>query len=286
MISSSQDLGKSPQDFTWRGVETPPRGPAPGARGRVRAVRRGAGIVLGIGLGLVLLVPTRLVERLLVGAGRPVTPWIVQAVCGWALFCLGLRCERRGTVWSGPTLIAANHVSWLDILVIGAVARTTFVAKAEVASWPGIGALARATGTVFVRRDRRDALGQAALLANRVAQGACLCLFPEGTSTDGLRVLPFRSALFAAFLRPAIAPHVVVQPASIAYRAPAAEGAAFYGWWGDMALAPHLFRVLSVARQGQVRVTLHKPLSPKEFSDRKALAAAVRSAVAREIAHP
>jgi 1-acyl-sn-glycerol-3-phosphate acyltransferase len=168
----------------------------------------------------------------------------------------------------------ANHASWLDILVLGAAERVTFVAKAEVASWPGIGIMARATGTVFVRRVRQDAAAQARLIAERIESGDRLVVFPEGTSTDGLRVLDFRPSLFAGFFPPLASSELELQPVSLCYTAPPGMDRRFYGWWGDMALGPHLLQVLSSPRQGAVGVILHKPLRPQCFPDRKALAAA------------
>ena len=113
---------------------------------------------------------------------------------------IGLRMSVRGTPMSHPGAVVANHSSWLDIIVLNAAKRVFFVSKAEVSSWPGIGFLANITGTVFIRRERRDSKLQKNLFQTRLGLGHKLLFFPEGTSTDSLRVLPFKSTLFAAFL--------------------------------------------------------------------------------------
>ena len=99
-----------------------------------------------------------------------------------------------------PSTVVANHASWLDIFALNAPQRIYFVSKDEVRDWPGIGWLARATGTVFIARKSREAGVQARLFETRMAAGHRLLFFPEGTSTDGRRVLPFKTTLFAAFL--------------------------------------------------------------------------------------
>jgi 1-acyl-sn-glycerol-3-phosphate acyltransferase len=130
---------------------------------------------------------------------------------------MGLGRDVSGVPMRGEGAYVANHSSWLDILVLNASKRMYFVAKAEVAGWAGIGWLARGTGTVFVRRDRAEAAKQAALFETRLHAGHRLLFFPEGTSTDGLRVLPFRPTLFAAFFADGLRDSLQVQPVSVAY---------------------------------------------------------------------
>lgn len=187
---------------------------------------------------------------------------------------LGIRVEVVGHVpEGGPLLIAANHVSWLDIVVLSSVAPVSFVAKREVAKWPFFGTLARLQRTVFVDRDRRNATGHSRdEMRERLAAGDILVLFAEGTSGDGRSVLPFKSAFFGA----AEAPGVLVQPVTLAYRGhrnmpmnrrllPA------YAWYGDMDLVPHLLNAL---RSGPIEVTVicHSALSLSGERSRKALA--------------
>ena len=159
-----------------------------------------------------------------------------------------------------------------------------FVSKSEVARWPGIGWLARATGTVFVNRRAREAEAQRQMFEERLSDGHRLLFFPEGTSTDGLRVLPFKSTLFAALLSETIVADLWVQPVTVVYHPPADAEPRFYGWWGDMDFATHLFQVLAQARQGRVEVTWHTPIQVAEAGDRKRLAKASEALV--RSAHP
>jgi 1-acyl-sn-glycerol-3-phosphate acyltransferase len=179
----------------------------------------------------------------------------------------------------GKGAVVANHASWLDILTLNACQRVYFVSKAEVAGWPGIGWLARATGTVFIARDRAQADRQRREFEDRLGAGHRLLFFPEGTSTDGRRVLPFKTALFEAFLADGLRHGIAVQPVSVTYRAPAGEDARFYGWWADMDFASHFVQVLSAGRQGSVEVVLHEALQAANYESRKALAQAAEAAV-------
>lgn len=128
------------------------------------------------------------------GALRPLR----RLWCRGVRALLGLRVRREGEPFRDcPTLIVANHVSYLDIVVLGCVADAAFVAKAEVARWPLFGVLARLTGTFFVRRHWRQALIQRDALAARMREDQSFILFAEGTSTDGLSVRPFKTSLLS-----------------------------------------------------------------------------------------
>ncbi|MBF9033778.1 1-acyl-sn-glycerol-3-phosphate acyltransferase [Rhodobacterales bacterium HKCCE2091] len=259
---------------TWTGA--PPPEPKPiGAAGWLRVVLRGGAILAVLAVCFPLLLLLRLPERAAFGPRRPVTPRITQGVCLFACAVMGLRRRVTGRAMQGPGVTVANHVTWLDIFVLNATFRGVFVAKSEVRLWPGIGWLARGTGTIFVDRDRRAAGMQQDALAQALAAGHRLILFPEGTSTDGLRVLPFKSTLFGTIHRTG----TPVQPVTLCYSAPRGEAGSFYGWWGDMAFGPSLVAILAQAPQGGVEVTCHAPLSPAEFLDRKALAAAAETVV-------
>lgn len=248
--------------------DPPPPMPRPGLRGWWRVMRRGGPICAVILGGLIATLLLRPAERLRHGGGRPWTSRVTVAVCRIALRLLGLRLDRRGIPQQSAGAWVANHVSWLDILVLNATGRVVFVSKAEVAGWPGIGWLARATGTVFVTRDRRAAAGDVSRVQARLAQGQVLVFFPEGTSTDGQRVLPFKPTLLA----PLIAAGLPVQAVTLAYHAPAGADPRIYGWWADMALGPHLLTTLAHRRQGRVRVTHHAPRHTGPDDDRKRLA--------------
>lgn len=255
--------------------------------GWLRVVLRGLVllVVLLIGLGLTILL--RPPEKWLFGRTRPVTPWITQAVCRLALVILGIRLKVTGNQMKRKGAVVANHSSWLDIFVLNARKRIYFVAKDEISGWPGISWLAKATGTVFIRRDRWAAAEQIELFRARLGAGHKLLFFPEGTSTDSRRVLPFKTTLFAAFFDKELHESMHIQPVSAVYRAPKARDARFYGWWGDQDMAPHLLKVLAQWPQGSVELTYHDPVRVADFSNRKALAAvledAVRAPITREL---
>jgi len=257
---------------TWRDVPEPVAEPI-GPMGWVRVVLRG-GVLGGLTYGcLVLLLIVRLVERPLFGLQRPVTPWITWFVCRSAQVILGMRYRVRGRPMRQRGAIVANHVSWLDIFTLNAADRIYFVSKAEVARWPGIGWLARATGTVFITRNGADALAQKTLFTARLRAGHRLLFFPEGTSTDGIRVVPFKPTLFAAFYDPALLDTMHIQPVTVIYTPPHGADARYYGWWGEMPFGPNLLKILAARRQGGVEVVFHPPVAVRDFPSRKALAA-------------
>lgn len=269
--------------LTWQGEAPPPRRTLR-AVDWARAALRGAALGISTFGGLAVLLVLRLVERPLCGARRPLTPFVAQGVCRLALALLGIGYRRSGTPLRTGGALVANHASWLDILALNAGSRVCFVAKSEVADWPGIGWLARGTGTVFIRRERREARAQLGLLAERLAAGHRLVFFPEGTSTDGRRVLHFRATLYEALLERSMKRDAAVQPVSVIYHAPPGEDPRFYAWWGDMDLAPHLLAVLAAPRGGHVEVLYHPPLAVAEHPGRKALARATEAAVRRGVA--
>ena len=257
----------------WEGAENLPASTPIGPLGWVRVALRGLSIALVTYLGLALLLLLRLIERPLFGLKRPITPWITQAVCRIDIWLLGLRLTVKGRQSTEGGALVANHTGWIDILTLNAVQRMYFVSKDDVAGWPGIGWLARATGTVFIQRKGTEALAQKNLFEARLRAGHKLLFFPEGTSTDGIHILPFKSTLFAAFFSPALKDVLSVQPVSVVYTAPRGQDPRFYGWWGEMGFGEHLLKVLAAPRQGSVEIIFHDPVKVADFPDRKALCA-------------
>lgn len=255
------------------GADIPPPERRPlGPLGWVRLLGRGLLVGTTVYGGLVVLLILRMIERPIFGLHRPVTPWITVWVCRATLFWLGLRVTRHGTPMDRAGAFVANHVSWLDIFVLNAQAPLYFVAKAEVAGWPGIGWLARATGTAFIARKASEAAAQKALFEARLRAGHHLTFFPEGTSTDGRRVLPFKSTLFAAFFEEGLRDRLAVQPVALVYHAPEGADPRFYGWWGEMSFGASLLDVLAARRQGRVDLVFHEALPVASSGGRKVLA--------------
>jgi len=196
-------------------------------------------------------------------------------------------------------LIVANHTSYLDIIVMGGSAPVSFVAKSEVNTWPFFGLMARLYETVFVERSRRSQAGVARdQIRERLQEGDALVLFPEGTSNDGNRVLPFKSALMGA--TEAVVgtdarghvEHVPVQPVSITYTGfhgmpMGRENRPLFAWYGDMDLVPHLWEAVT-SGPIDVVVEFHEPMTVDEMGGRKPLAAraetVVRNGQARALA--
>ncbi|MEM7320367.1 MAG: lysophospholipid acyltransferase family protein [Pseudomonadota bacterium] len=263
---------------TWQSDDAPDPTEI-GFAGWIRVLLRGAALIVLILVCLTLLLLVRLIERPLFGVNRPITPHITQFVCRNGLRILGIGFHTQGELMRERGAVVANHSSWLDIFALNARKRVYFVSKAEVANWPGIGVLARATGTVFIQRDRKHAKAQTALFEERLNAGHKLLFFPEGTSTDGQRVLPFKSTLFAAFFSDRLREFMFVQAVSVIYHAPVGQPARFYGWWGDMDFGSHLLKTLAARRSGEVSLVYHPPLKVSDFTDRKALAARLETQV-------
>ena len=201
---------------------------------------------------------------------------------------LRIRIVINGKPVTGrPVLIVSNHVSWIDIVVLAAIAPMVFVAKREVASWPLIGWAARVQKVVFVDRGRRQQTPESVnAIATRLADGHAVVLFAEGTSGDGNRVLPFRSALIGAVetaCEEAKLGEVLLQPMAICYTAQAGLPMArndqpLVAWYGDLDFFPHFAGFI---KRGAVDVTVSfgKPLTALAGADRKALTRELEAAV-------
>ena len=267
---------------TWQSEEEAALYHPQGWRDCWRMIRRAAPMIVVTFGGLIVLMALRLVERPLFGQRRPVTGRLTQGVCRINLWLLGFRYHVTGPAAAAPVAIVANHASWLDIFALNAAQPLTFVSKAEVASWPGIGLLAKATGTMFIKREAREVNTQVSQMKARLSEGAPLVFFPEGTSGDSRQVLPFKPALFAALTQSGLS-GMQVQPVTVYYDAPAGQDRRFYGWWGNMDFAPHLLSVLAAPRQGRIVVTRHAPLSCAAMPDRKALSAASEAVIRQRL---
>lgn len=201
---------------------------------------------------------------------------------------LGMRIHVFGApATDRPLLLAANHVSWTDIMVLGSLVDVHFVAKAEVAAWPVMGYLSKLQRTVFVERTRRRKSGeQAGEMASRLVNGEPLVLFPEGTTSDGTLPLPFKSTLFAAAdmaLEGSEADNVLIQPVAIAYTRlhglpMGRRHRSHASWIGHQDLVPHLLALLP---QGGLTLEVHfgEPVEFRRGGNRKETARTVEARV-------
>ncbi len=270
--------------------------PAAAVPGQGRTARLRATFRLSLFVVLLLtMVPLQLLALVLdrrVAVGLPF--FFHKLLCR----ALGVRLVIHGKRHKkGAVLFIANHSSWLDIPVMSAVIPGSFVAKSEIEGWPIFGFLAKLQRTVFVQREKRARTAESRdVLVDRLRGGDNLILFPEGTSSDGNRVLPFKSALFGAAeievpRRDGSLGPVVVQPVTVSYTKLQGmpigrDYRPFFTWFGDMELAPHLVQALGFGPI-TAEIEFHAPLTVTEAGSRKALAkhceTVIRAGHARQI---
>lgn len=248
-----------------------PIAPILGPRAHLRVIVRLLGVVAAVATwtaawllgGLVLLPSPRARRR-----------WRRVCMKTWSrqmLWTLGVRLETHGAAPTSARFVVCNHLSYLDVAVLGAVLPVAFVSRADVANWPLIGPLARAFDTVFVPREQKRRLPEVnAIVARRIADGCALVVFAEGTTTIGDRVLPLKPSL----LEPATAAGVPVQAACIHYATDPPDAPASIGvcWTGDAEFVPHGRALLAVRR---IRASLRFAPTTRTSADRKDLAAAL-----------
>ena len=244
----------------------------------LRAVWRLLGLLVHLGHGLWTL------HRVFPRLDATQRQQAIQSWCAGALRVAGVHLLVQGeSVPSGPLLVIANHISWLDILVINAARPCRFVSKADVRHWPVIGTLVAASGTLFIERDsRRDALRVVHHMAERLQAGEVLAVFPEGTTSDGHALLPFHANLLQA----AVATDAPIQPLGLAYlrgRGQAVLGEAprhpAPAYVGEMTLLQSMWQTAS-ARDLQATVRWGEP-DTHQGRDRRTWAHALREEVAR-----
>lgn len=241
--------------------------------GRFRAIRR-------IATALIWTIVAVPIQMVLIRVSTRAAMAFSRNYHGVLCRLIGLEVRVIGQPSASPSVLyVSNHSSWLDILVLGSVLQAAFVSKAEVGQWPIAGTVARLGRTIFVSRTRTRTGKEADEIKQRLTAGDSIILFPEGTSNDGTRVLPFRSSFLSA-----AADAKQVQAVSLVYDRlgglPACRrDRPFFAWYGDMDLATHFWRI---ARRSGARATvlLHEPADPAAFPDRKALTAATSDVVA------
>lgn len=187
-----------------------------------------------------------------------------------------LRIAKEGNATAQPALVASNHISWLDIIVLGQYLPGCFVAKSDISSWPVIGFLSRQAGTVFIRRgDKKQIVETAEKMAGLLKQNGNIIAFPEGTTTQGDKVLGFHASLF----QPALLAESAIQPAAIQYLGAAREKAPFIG---DHAFVPHLMQMLLLDKI-EVRLRF-LPLIDTTGKNRSTVSAETRDMILEAIA--
>ena len=246
------------------------RAASPSARvaGWLPAVR----IAAIVALFVAIIVPHLLLS--LLGLRRAIPPHFLGAV-GWLA---GLRVTIVGRAAPGQLLLIGNHTSWLDILALGGACRAAFVAKGTLANNRLLGWLCAQNDTLFIARERRGAVGQQVGQLRAALAKRRMCVFPEGTTGDGTRLLPFKSALLSAAES---APGVTVQPVAFDY-----QDAPAIAWTDAEPGADNIRRLL--ARREPIRLTIHflPPLDAAALASRKTMAEAAQGRIAAALALP
>jgi len=201
----------------------------------------------------------------------------------------GIRIDIIGQPTTlAPTLYVSNHISWLDIFVFGGILRGSFVARGDLKGWPIFGYLSTLQQTVFVDRDSPVRAGkQLDQLSERLQADDSLILFPEGTSSPGTKVLPFKSSLFAVAERWTEDRPLYIQPMSLSYTAingmPLTRHYRPYvGWYGDMDLPPHFWQLLKLGRL-TATIEFHDPISTTNMTSRKKMSAQCQQTIAASV---
>ena len=242
----------------------------------MRIVLRASGLVLA----LLLLVPLHYLWRLF----RAGSPW-PKVFLGWAARMAGARVERIGVPLKRDVFYISNHLSWIDILAIAGQSGTAFVAKDEIRAAPVVGWLSTLNQTVYVKRENRMGVAeQINQLRDALADNWSVTVFPEGTTTDGKSLLPFKTPMLRVLEPPP--PGVLVQPVLLDYGAAAEE----IGWVGVETGIDNAKRILSRPGSFRMRVEFLEPFYPHDFPGRKAIAAESRrrieEALVASLGHP
>jgi 1-acyl-sn-glycerol-3-phosphate acyltransferase len=241
--------------------------------------------LLFVAVSTLILVPLQLLSMKtgLYRENRILRLWhkVILSALGFRIHVSGAMAEKR------PLLIASNHVSWTDIMVLGSIVDVSFIAKSEMAGWPLIGGLSKLQRTVFIERERKRKSGeQASEIAARLARNDVMVLFAEGSTGDGNLLLPFKSTLFGAAamaISEGAVEHVFIQPVAIAYTRlhglpMGRQHRRVAAWIGDQDLAPHIGELLAEGAV-DVEVRFGEPIEFSAGTSRKTAAKLVEQRV-------
>jgi 1-acyl-sn-glycerol-3-phosphate acyltransferase len=195
---------------------------------------------------------------------------------------VGIDLKIRGKSTDSQVYVS-NHVSWIDILILNYALDIVFVAKKEVKSWVGIGLLAVLAKTIFIDRKSLSALKQKQQIEKHLRKGHSICFFPEGTSTDGMQVNPFKSSLFSiCFSNYGKKDKNLVQPLTIKYFSPFKDEPSFYSFWKEEeTIFENITKIVSSSKIGSVKLILHEPITGTLQKNRKSLAVECQKLVSK-----
>jgi len=179
-------------------------------------------------------------------------------------------------------LFLGNHLSYIDICVVGSQLKATFISKDDIRRWPVFGLLAALAKTIFIKRNAAAAKEVSAQIKEALTENRSLILFPEGSSTDGSKVLPFKSSLFELFLKENLKNNITLQPFTL--QPACSDAGRIYPWYGDMEFLPHLWQLAQNKNGLDLNLIFHPPLQAETFTGRKEMARASWESVRKGLA--
>ncbi len=237
---------------------------------------------------LILALPFQIFITLL-PSRHPFRQTIVQIIFKGTCVALGLKIILRGEpLCKAPSLFLSNHVSYLDILVLGATLKASFISKEAVKKWPIFGLYAQLQGAIFIKRTKKTLLNQKSVILERLQSGNSLILFPEGTTHTGIHVLPLKSSLLESIEHDILFSHLKIQPLSLTYTRlcglPLSRNDRLqYSWFGDLSLLPHVYAIISKGPL-LIEIIAHAPLTAHKDLGRKTASAYCHDCISKGIA--
>lgn len=243
--------------------------------------------IVFFGLLCLITIPTQFLNMVFLSKTK-VFYIVPKLFHGLTCFIFGIRIKIEGDISQKHTIFVGNHLSYIDIPVLGSFLNATFISKEEVKSWPVFGLLGSLAKTVFISRDRNAVEKCIQDIQSRLARGRSLILFPEGTSTNGKEVIPFKSSVFEIFLNQNLKEKITIQPFTINIKdvdgrpVESLKDHDLYAWYGDMELEPHLW-ALAKTSGITLTVTFHPPIKANKYDHRKNFAHDCHQAVSNGI---
>lgn len=237
---------------------------------------------------LLLVLPLQVLITLL-NPLHPLRQKLIRCIFKGTCFALGIRIILSGEKsLHTPCLFISNHVSYLDILVLGASLNAAFVSKEEVKKWPIFGLYAQLQGAIFIKREKITLLQQKSVILKRLQEGGSLILFPEGTTHNGIHVLPFKSSLLKSVEEESLFSTLKIQPVSLAYTHLSGfplgrKERLACAWFGDLSLLPHVRSLIALGPL-LVHVKFHEPLITQKNFSRKEIASYCHDHISKGIA--
>ncbi len=241
--------------------------------------------LLTFGLWCLFIIPTQTLSLILLG-NSPLFYCVPKLYHRVTCLIFGIKITTTGTIAEGHVLFAGNHLSYIDISTVGSIISASFISKDDVKNWPLFGLLASISKTIFISRDRNAAEKCIRDIKESLDSGRSLILFPEGTSTIGQDVIPFKSSLFEIFLNKDLKHSLVVQPFTLSIQTvdgrsiQTIEDHNYYAWHSDMTMLPHLWS-LAQSKGVEILISYHAPLKAAHYDNRKIFAADCHAAVAK-----